>query len=142
VLRGKGRMPLHRDGLMMNVDVAYVGICCLDFSDLSGGRTYISDSANAFNEFPEEIKKSLIKDGIRIFPYDTDYYLKNEPHWYYFNGTIEKNGQLLPNGGLHFHKDERTSWGLQFTGVKEQLSDSYFDTIEVILEDDKYTYYH
>jgi alpha-ketoglutarate-dependent taurine dioxygenase len=142
VLRGKGRMPLHRDGLLMNVDVNYVGIYCLDFTDLRGGRTYISDSANAFAEYPEEIKKVLTKDGIRIFPYDTDYYLKNEPTWYYFDGTIEKNGRVLPNGGLHFHREERPSWSVQFAGVEEGVSDMYFEELEKILESDKYTYYH
>jgi alpha-ketoglutarate-dependent taurine dioxygenase len=142
VLRGKGRMPLHRDGLLMNEDVKYVGIYCQDMEDLQGGRTYISDSAAAFDKFPDEIRQVLVSQGIRIFPYDTDYYLKNEPKWYYFGGTIQKHGRLLPNGGLPFHMDEKPSWGIQIAGLEAPESDACFETIEAILEDEQYTYYH
>ena len=142
VLRGTGRMPLHRDGLLMNVDVKYVGIYCLHVNELENGRTYISDSANAFKEYPEEIKQTLLDNGLEAMPFDTTYYLKNENKYYHFDGVISKNNKTLPNGGLHFIKDERASYHLRFSNVDEEKSYEYFETLEKILESPTYTYYH
>jgi len=142
VLRGKGRMPLHRDGLLMNNDVKYVGIYCLDFENLIDGRTYISDSANAYHEYPTEIKNVLKNNGFELLPHDTNYYIKNEPIWYPFSGTISKNNTELPNGGLHFKKNERASYDVRFCKIDEDTSYEYFEQLEKILESPKYTYYH
>lgn len=142
VLRGKGRMPIHRDGLLMNNDVKYVGIYCLSLENLKGGRTYIVDSANAFDEYPAEIKNVLINNGFELMPHDTNYYIKNEAKWYPFPGTITKNNKQLPNGGLHFKKDERASYDVRFCNIDEEKSYEYFETLEKILEHPKYTCFH
>ncbi|MCB0507566.1 MAG: TauD/TfdA family dioxygenase [Chitinophagales bacterium] len=142
VLRGKGRMPLHRDGLLMEDNVQFVAIFCLDLQDLEGGRTFISDSANAFENYPKEIKEALANNGFELTPLDTNYYLKNEAKWYPFNGLIERNGQTLPNGGLHFKRDETASYNVRFCNIDEETSYQYFETLEKILMHPDYTYYH
>ena len=142
VIRGNGRLPLHRDGLLMNTIVKFVAIMCMDYEVTSGGRTYLSDSGKAWKEFPEEIKNALIKNGIEGMPFDTTYYLKNEAKWHPFTGTFVFNGKTYPNGGLHYHKEERASWAIRIANIEEERSDEYFNEMEKILEDKKYTYYH
>jgi alpha-ketoglutarate-dependent taurine dioxygenase len=99
VIRGNGRLPLHRDGLLMNTVVKYVAIMCMQSDVTKGGRTYLSDSGSAWNEFPTEIKEALTGNGIEGMPFDVTYYLKNEAKWYPFPGTFEHNGKTFPNGG-------------------------------------------
>lgn len=142
VIRGNGRLPLHRDGLLMNAVVKYVGILCLDFQVTSGGRTYISDSGAAWHEFPEEIKTALQENGIEGMPHDVTYYLKNEAKWYPFPGIFEFKGKTYLNGSLHYHKGERASYSVRIRGIDEALSYEYYTTMEAVLESDKYTYYH
>lgn len=143
VIRGNGRLPLHRDGLLMNTVVKYVAILCLENKVTAGGRTYISDSGAAWkNEFPEEIKKVLTENGVEGKPEDVTYYLKNEDKWYPFPGILEHNGKIYPNGGLHYHEGERSSYGVRIAKISKELSDKYFNEMEKILEDDQYTYFH
>ncbi len=143
VIRGNGRLPLHRDGLLMNAVVKYVGILCIDIDEhIQDGRTYISDSGSAWQQFPDEIKEALIQHGIEGMPHDVTYYLKNEAKWYPFPGTIIHEGKTYMNGSLHYHKGERASYSIRIPNIEEALSYEYYNTLEKILEDKQYTYYH
>ena len=37
VLLGEGFMPFHRDGPLMGNDIALVGICCVEYKNVTGG---------------------------------------------------------------------------------------------------------
>lgn len=142
VLRGTGRMPLHRDGLMMQDNVKYIGIYCIDINVSEGGRTYISDTLKAWQELPTEIKSTIQENGIEILPLDTSYYLKNEERWYAFEGTISYHGEVTLNGGLGYRLQEKKSYAIRIPNIPEELSSQYYDVIESIFEQPKYTYYH
>ncbi len=142
VLRGTGRMPLHRDGLMMQNNVKYIGIYCLDIDVSEGGRTYISDTLHAWQELPDEIKTALKENGIEILPFDTTYYLKNEEKWYAFDGVISYQGQDTMNGGLSYKSHERKSYAIRIPNISEALSAQYFNRIESVFEQPYYTYHH
>lgn len=142
VLRGHGRFPLHRDGLLMNNAVKYVLIYCLGFDVTKGGKTFISDNEKAWTEVPEEIKNALRKNGFEIKPYDNNYYLKNEDRWYAFPGVACFENKEFLNGGLSHWKDEPKSYELRIKNVDENLSEQYYTTLENIIMQDKYTYYH
>jgi alpha-ketoglutarate-dependent taurine dioxygenase len=142
VLRGTGRMPLHRDGLMMQDNVKYVGIYCIDIEVSEGGRTYISDTMKAWKEVPEEIKIAIKENGIEILPQDTTYYLKNEEKWYAFKGIITYHNEDVLNGGLSYRPEEKKSYEIRIPNIAKELSSQYFDTIESVFNLPKFTYYH
>lgn len=142
VLGGKGRMPLHCDGLLMNESVKLVCIYCVDSKVESGGRTYVSNNEEVWNRLPEEIKQVAVINGVEIMPCDTSYYLKNEPVWYKFSGVQERNGKQYLNAGLHYHPNEPSSWKIRFSNLSEETSYQYFNEIERIAEDESLTYYH
>lgn len=142
VLRGTGRMPLHRDGLMMNNNVKYIGIYCLDIDVNIGGRTYVSDAISAWKLVPQEIKNALKENGIEILPFDTTYYLKNEEKWYPFEGIVNYNENEMMNGGLSYHGGERRSYDIRIPKLSADISSQYFERIEAIFEDPEFTYYH
>jgi alpha-ketoglutarate-dependent taurine dioxygenase len=142
VLRGNGRMPLHRDGLLMQNNVKYTAIYCIDQAISSGGRTYISDTESAWHKVPKDMQELWSKNGIEILPYDTNYYLKNEEKWYPFEGTIEKNGKTYINGGLGYEPHERKSYDIRIKDIDIESSNQYFKRLEAILESDEFTYFH
>ncbi|MCC6570117.1 MAG: TauD/TfdA family dioxygenase [Chitinophagales bacterium] len=142
VVRGNGRLPLHRDGLLMNEEVKYVAILCLQFEGVRNGRTYISDNGAAWHAFPQEIKNALTENGIEVLPQDVTYYLKNEAQWYPFPGTLIHRGKTYMNGGLPYHKGERASFIVRIARIGDALSEAYFQTLEQILESPAFTYYH
>jgi alpha-ketoglutarate-dependent taurine dioxygenase len=142
VLKGNGRMPLHRDGLLMNNAVKYTAIYCLEFDVTKGGRTYISDNEAAWSEFPETIKEILHKNGFEVKPYDKNYYLKNEDKWYPFEGVAHFEGKAFLNGGLNYAREEDKSYELRICNINEEQSYRYYGEMEAILENEKYTYFH
>lgn len=141
VLQGKGRLPLHCDGLMMNEKVRLVFIYCIDCNLETGGRTYLSSNTSVWPEIPSEIKDVIINNGIEVYPCDA-YYLKNEPVYHKFSGIQEVDGKQYLNGGLHYHPEEKPSWKVRFAGIDEDLSYEYFNKLEALFEDKKRTYFH
>jgi (5R)-carbapenem-3-carboxylate synthase len=142
VIGGKGRMPLHCDGLLMGEKVRIVAIFCLETDLKSGGRTYISDGEVAWQHISENIKQVIIKNGIEILPCDKDYFVKNEHQYYKFPGVQIKNNQYYLNGGMHYHKGEPSSWLIRIQDINQDLSDEYYHELEKIYEDPEITYHH
>lgn len=142
VVGGVGRMPLHCDGLLMGETVRLVAIYCLDCNIKWGGRTYISDNEAAWHKIPEKIKALAKNNGIEVMPVDKDYFVKNDSKFYQFSGIQEKNGKTYFNGGMHYHKDEPTSWLVKFQNIDEELSYKYFNQLESIYESNELTYFH
>jgi len=71
VLLGEGFMPFHRDGPLMGNDIALVGICCVEYKNVTGSaRTFVSDIANAIKEVQPAMLNVIREKGIAIKPVD------------------------------------------------------------------------
>lgn len=142
VLKGKGRMPLHCDGLLMNESIRLVCIYGVDFELEAGGRTCITDNETGWDRIPDRIRSAFAENGIEILPCDTSYYIKNEPEWYRFPGIQSRAGRDYINAGLHYHHDEQPSYRIRLAGIPDETSYEYYNTIESIYCDDSMIYYH
>ena len=64
VLRGQEYMPLHKDGLLMGLEVSWVGIWCERFRGVTDGRTHVCDSAGALDALSPALVQTLEQRGI------------------------------------------------------------------------------
>lgn len=142
VLRGCAGMPLHKDGLLMGIDVPYVGIFCERFRDVEYGRTRICDAQSALEALPDELLTLLRTRGIEAQAVDTDYYLKEGGTWHPLPALIETpEGQSL-NLGLPYDEGDRPSWRVRVAGVDPATSDAALAELRRVLHGPRFTYQH
>lgn len=141
VLLGEGLMPLHRDGPLMGNDIALVGICCVEHRDVTGGRTFISDIANAVREVPAPILDLIRERGIEAKPVDA-YYTKPSDSWHAIPGFIDVDGVSYLNVVFPYAPGEKPSWLIRIPGVEDPLFQTIVDTLRAAILAPKYCYYH
>lgn len=141
VLLGQGFLPLHRDGALMGTNVEMVGIFCQELGDVTGGRTFVVDSASAQQDIPKEYLDLLREKGIEGKPVDS-YYLKSADEWIGIKGFIEVDGKEYLNVGFPSPETEKPSWLIQIPGETEAKFREVFNTMTDVVMDTKHCYYH
>jgi (5R)-carbapenem-3-carboxylate synthase len=141
VLLGEGFMPFHRDGPLMGNDIALVGICCVEYKNVTGGRTFISDIASAIKDVPATVLDVIRERGIEARPVDS-YYLKPSDTWHPVPGFIEVDGGSYLNVIFPYEQGEKASWLVRIPGVPEEQFKSIVDTLRDALISEKYCYHH
>jgi len=142
VLLGEGFMPLHRDGAFMGNDIAFVGICCVEYQNVTGGgRTFISDIASAVKEVPMAMLDVIREKGIEGKPVDS-YYTKPSDTWLPIPGFIDVGGASYLNVIFPYGPGEKPSWLIRIPGVEEELFQTIIETLSTALISEKYCYYH
>jgi alpha-ketoglutarate-dependent taurine dioxygenase len=142
VLLGEGFMPLHRDGAFMGNDIAFVGICCVEYQNVTGGgRTFISDIASAVKEVPGAMLDVIREKGIEGKPVD-NYYTKSSDAWLPIPGFIDVGGVSYLNVIFPYGPGEKPSWLIRIPGVEEELFQTIIETLSAALISEKYCYYH
>jgi alpha-ketoglutarate-dependent taurine dioxygenase len=142
VLLGEGFMPLHRDGPLMGNDIALVGICCVEYKNVTGGgRTFISDIASAVKEVPAAMLDVIREKGIEAMPVDS-YYLKPSDTWHPIPGFIDVGGTSYLNLIFPYGPGQRPSWLVRIPDVEEELFQTIVETLRAAIISDKYCYYH
>lgn len=142
VLRGCAGMPLHKDGLLMGIDVPFVGIFCERFRDVEAGRTRICDAQSALSELPAELRGLLERNGIEAQAVDTDYYLKEGGTWHPLPAVIDTPEGPSLNLGLPYDAGDRPSWRVRVAGVDPATSDAALTKLRSVLHDPRLTYQH
>jgi alpha-ketoglutarate-dependent taurine dioxygenase len=141
VLLGEGFMPLHRDGPLMGNDIALVGICCVEYKNVTGGRTFISDIASAVKEVPAPMLDIIREKGIEAKPVDS-YYLKPSDTWHPIPGFIDIGGMSYLNVIFPYEQGEKSSWLVRIPGVAEETFQTIVETLRGAIVSEKYCYYH
>jgi len=142
VLLGKGFLPLHRDGALMGTNVLMVGICCLEYNDVTfGGRTFITDLETATTAIPSAYLDTIREHGVEGKPVD-QYYLKAASSWHPLPGFITVEGKDYLNIGLPYPENEKPSWLVRIPHIDQAQSDDILFGIAEVLMDEKYCYYH
>jgi alpha-ketoglutarate-dependent taurine dioxygenase len=142
VLLGEGFMPFHRDGAFMGNDIAFVGICCVEYQNVTGGgRTFISDIASAIKEVPMAMLDVIREKGIEGKPVDS-YYTKPSDTWLPIPGFIDVGGASYLNVIFPYGPDEKPSWLIRIPGVEEELFQTIIETLSTALISEKYCYHH
>jgi alpha-ketoglutarate-dependent taurine dioxygenase len=141
VLLGEGFMPLHRDGPLMGNDIALVGICCVEYTNVTGGRTFISDIASALKEVPTPMLDVIREKGIEARPVDS-YYLKPSDAWHAIPGFIEVGGVDYLNVIFPYKPGEKSSWLVRIPSVPEEIFETIIETLRAVILSEKYCYYH
>ena len=142
VLRGKEFMPLHKDGLLMGLEVNVVGIFCLELENVSGGRTYISDMKSAISKLSKDHIEVLSKYGIEGQAVDTDYYLKEGGIWHKMPAIKELEDGLVLSMGFPYPENSMASWNVRIAEVETEVSDEILEGVESVLMRDPFIYYH
>lgn len=142
VLRGKESMPLHKDGLLMGLDVKFVALYCLELQDMINGRTFISDMAMAMPKIPEEDLNELKTHGLEVQSMDTDYYFAEGGKWHQIPSIKKYGDEELLNIGLPYKKDQMASWLSRVPQVEEQRSSEILQNLEDLLMHEDFIYYH
>lgn len=142
VLRGCAGMPLHKDGLLMGIDVPYVGIHCERFRSVRGGRTRVCDAESALTELEPRVIQLLREHGVEGQAVDTDYYLKEGGTWHPLPAILETERGPSLNLGLPFEPDDRPSWRVRIPGLATADSDALLAELRAVLHRPRYTYLH
>ncbi len=142
VLRGKEFMPLHKDGLLMGLEVNVVGIFCLELNNVSGGRTYISDMKSAMSVISNEQIALLTEKGIEAQAVDTDYYLKEGGTWHRLPAVKELSDGVALSMGFPYPENSLASWRVRVADTEQLKSKEILGSIEKTLMSDPYVYYH
>ena len=142
VLLGEGFMPFHRDGPLMGNDIALVGICCVEYKNVTGSaRTFVSDIASAIKEVPPAMLDVIREKGIEIKPVD-GYYLKSPNTWHFIPGFLEVGGASFLNVIFPYASGEKPSWLVRIPDVGEQQFWTIIERLNAALFSDEYCYYH
>jgi len=141
VLLGEGFMPLHRDGALMGMNVALVGIYCAQHQDVTGGRTFISDIESATREVPREYLDLIRERGIEGRPVDR-YYTKAADTWHRIPGFLDVEGKSYLNAGFPYRPGEKPSWLVRIPGVDDARAQAIFEEMRSVLMNERYCYYH
>lgn len=141
VLLGEGFMPLHRDGPLMGNNIALVGICCVEYQNVTGGRTFISDIASAVKEVPTPILQLIREKGIEAKPVDS-YYLKPSDRWHPIPGFLDVGGASYLNVVFPYASGEKPSWLVRMPGVADERFQAIVEMLRAAIVSEKYCYHH
>jgi len=145
VFRSRFALPLHKDGVLTGFDVVTVGIYCAAFTEVEGGRTYVSDAMRALAEIPPEQVESLRSNGLEGMAVDSTGYYREEYEgvWHPFPAFKAKAGcEPTLNIGLPPEEGEPASWQVRVAGVEKEESDAILGSLRRWLLADEYTYFH
>lgn len=142
VLRGREMMPLHKDGLLMGVDVAVVGIHCQVWRGVENGRTLVSDARSAWDAMDPEVLQLLERQGIEARAADEGYYLEGRGTWHPIEAIQRRPTGVSLAVGLPFPKGARASWHVRVAGVDSAASNAVFEHLEEVLLREEYVYRH
>jgi alpha-ketoglutarate-dependent taurine dioxygenase len=144
VLRSHEALPLHKDGLLTAYDVAMVGIFCMEFKNVNGGRTYIADTSTAVNALPAAHLNLLKTVGFEGLPVDdTGYYARDTAKWHPFKAFVPgDNGEDTLHIGMPHLPGEKEGWKVRIPSVGQEESDEIFYNMIRIFSNPPYVYFH
>jgi len=142
VLRGQEHMPLHKDGLLMGLEVNIVGIYCQRHRNVTDGRTFITDMKTAMRDMDSEHLKILETNGIEGQAVDTSYYFAEGGIWHPIPAISHLEDGKSLHMGFPYRDEERASWRVRVAGVSRSISDDILKSVEHILMNEPYIYYH
>lgn len=145
VFRSNQPLPLHKDGLLTGFDVLTVGIYCVAFDEVEGGRTYVSDANLALERMDPEEVEILRVNGCEGQAVDATGYYRPEwnDRWMRAPAFQARPGKEPTLGlGLPHAPGEPESWRIRIAGVPEEDSDRILLHLRQALLDPHYTYYH
>jgi alpha-ketoglutarate-dependent taurine dioxygenase len=145
VFRSNEALPLHKDGLLTGFDVRLVGIYCVDFRDVVGGRTYISDANRALAKMDPTDLAILRRQGVEGLAVDRSGYFLEEHNrrWYRLPAFIDDaNGQPCLHLGLPHAPGERESWRVRIPEVEPAVSDRVLGSLRKALFHEDFVYWH
>lgn len=145
VFRSNGALPLHKDGLLTGFDVILVGIYCVHFQEVSGGRTYVSDANVALRELPPEDVETLRSNGLEAMAVDASGYYREEFEsvWHRFPAFKARPGRAPSlSMGLPHAAGEKESWRVRVADVTRAESDRILAALRDAFLNANYVYYH
>lgn len=145
VFRSNGALPMHKDGLLTGFDVRLVGIFCVDYRNVVGGRTYVSDANRALCEMDPEDLGILREQGVEGLAVDRSGYFLEEHNqrWFRLPSFVpDPRGVPSLHLGLPHAPGERESWKVRIPDVEQAVSDRVLDSLRSALFDEQYIYWH
>ncbi|MHC4822386.1 MAG: TauD/TfdA family dioxygenase [Planctomycetota bacterium] len=145
VFRSSFPLPLHKDGLLTGFDVLTVGIYCVAFEDVQGGRTYVSDANLALERIDPEEVEILRQNGCEGQAVDhTGYYRPEwQDRWMRAPAFQARPGREPTLGlGLPHAPGEPESWRIRIADVPTETSDRILLNLRQALLDPHFTYFH
>jgi alpha-ketoglutarate-dependent taurine dioxygenase len=145
VFRSNSPLPLHKDGLLTGFDVTVVGIYCMEFRQITNGRTYVSDANVALKELSAEDITLLRENGVEGTAVDNTGYYRSEftETWHHFPSFKALPGRAPSlNLGLPHGPGEPESWRIRVAGVSKEVSNKILTALRAALLDEAYVYFH
>ena len=144
VITGRGPLPLHTDGLLMNKRVDFTALYCVEQEGKKeSGATQVCDQLTAWDETDEGLKDSLHTHGLEYQSLERAYFPSGShlgwlpidliKHW--------EDGSFL-NIALPFPEGYGKAWNVRVKGVSGEESDSIIEEIGQHLNNERYTYSH
>lgn len=144
VFRSHHALPLHKDGLLTGFDIVLVGIYCIDFQEVVGGRTYVSDANAALERMPADHLELLRRNGVEGRALDgSGYYREEYSAWHKVPAFRARPGRAPTlHLGLPHAPGERESWRVRVAGVDAELSEDVLASLRAALLHPDFTYFH
>lgn len=143
VITGRGRLPLHTDGILLETQVDLI---ILYASDVHGvdedGATLVCDQLAAWREMPEILRTPLLKGSLEYIAFERGYFTSVPEGWFPIP-TFRDYGRVKSlNLALPFEGERLKSWDVRVQGLSTQASQAYFAALERHFTQEKYLYAH
>ena len=142
VLTGRGALPLHSDGLLVDTTVSTILLYCFDHDKNSGGETFVSHQESAMKSAPSDILEILEKNDLEYIAHETSYFTYAPEGWFPIPKTRHHNGKQGLFIGLPFKNHESKSWSVRIKNFSEEESNEILSRLDSHLRSEEYWYEH
>lgn len=143
VLLGRGSLPLHTDGSILNKEYNFLAFYCKKNLPLfkNDNRTLISDQS-VLDSNDNETVQMILKKGIEYQVIEKGWFGDPSISKWYNPKSIERSNSRL-NLAFPFDQNEtKIAWKTRISGLPEVLSFQLLKNLERIFLDKKYCYSH
>ena len=144
VIRGRGALPIHTDGVLFDNRVDVVLLYSLEsqssHSDTSA--TIVTDQGAALRAAPPELVSPLRQRGVEYLVEERSYFSVQPDGWYPSRSWRHLGDQEYARVALPFLDDSPPAWRTKIRGWTEDESREYFTAMQEHLLSEEFTYLH
>jgi (5R)-carbapenem-3-carboxylate synthase len=143
VITGRGPIPLHTDGVLLERQVDMIILFAKQLEKGSDeGATTVCDQLTAWEEMPEELRSVLEERELEYLAEERGYFTTVPEDWYTISPFRDYGRVRSLNLALPFAEGVACSWDVRVKGMQEEESRAFFAALGEYLGDPRYLYRH
>ncbi|KAF3996235.1 TauD/TfdA dioxygenase family protein [Glaciimonas immobilis] len=143
VITGRGKLPLHTDGILLNTQVDLIILYASDVQGVDAdGATLVCDQLAAWGEMPDSLRTPLLIGSLEYIAFERGYFTSVPEGWFSIPAFRDYGRVKSLNLALPFIGERLKSWDVRVQGLSSQASQDYFNALEKHFTQEKYLYNH